>query len=181
MKKMLNSLYITKQETYLHKERDTVVIKQGNEKLAQYPLINIANIFCFGQVSVSPFLMGHCGEKGIGLGLFNQYGKFLARVQGNQTGNVVLRRTQYRWADDNEKSASISRLIIGAKIANTRTVLMREIRNQGESPPVSEAIKRLSRNLQQIKTQNNLPNILGIEGDAASSYFSIFNEGAIPK
>lgn len=176
MKKLLNTLYITTQESYLHKERETIVIKNGGEKVAQLPIINISNIFCFGQVSVSPFLMGHCGEKGVGLAFYSQYGKFLARVQGKQTGNVVLRRTQYRWADDNKTAASIARLIIAAKIANTRTVLMREIRNQGENSIISEAINRLSRNIQQIKTQTKVENILGIEGDAAGTYFSVFNQ-----
>ena len=66
MKKMLNTLYITRQESYLHKERETIVIKQGDNKLGQFPAITIANILCFGQVSVSPFLMGFCGEHGIG-------------------------------------------------------------------------------------------------------------------
>lgn len=176
MKKMLNSLYITKQESYLHKERETIVIKNGKDKLAQFPIINISNIFCFGQVSVSPYLMGHCGENGVGLAFYSQYGKFLARVQGNQTGNVILRRTQYRWADDKQKSVSIARLIIAAKIANTRSILMREIRNQGDNVHITAAIKSLNRNLNQIKVQNNIENIFGIEGDAASSYFAVLNQ-----
>jgi len=116
VKKLLNTLYITRQESYLHKERETIVIKQGSEKLAQFPAISISNILCFGQVSMSPFLMGYCGEQGIGLAFYTEYGKFLARVQGKQTGNVLLRRTQYRWADDEGKSVSIARLMVAAKI-----------------------------------------------------------------
>lgn len=92
MKKLINTLYITRQESYLHKERETIVIKHGKEKLAQFPALTIGNILCFGQVSVSPFLMGYCGEQGIGLAFYTEYGKFLARVQGKQSGNVLLRR-----------------------------------------------------------------------------------------
>ncbi len=175
MKKMLNTLYITKQETYLHKERETIIIKNGKEKVGQFPIINISNIFCFGNVSISPFLMGHCGENGVGLAFYTQYGKFLARVQGKQTGNVVLRRTQYRWADDKEKSVSIAKLIIAAKIANSRTVLMRELRNHGENAAIEQAVKKLAINLRQIKAKQAIPDILGVEGDAASSYFAVFN------
>ena len=92
MKKLLNTLYITRQETYLHKERETIIIKQGKDRLGQFPAISIANILCFGQVSVSPFLMGFCGEQGIGLAFYTEYGKFLARVKGKQKLKVLFRR-----------------------------------------------------------------------------------------
>ncbi len=122
MKKLLNTLYITRQESYLHKERETIVIKNGDDKLAQFPALAVGNILCFGQVSVSPFLMGYCAEQGIGLAYYTEYGRFLARVQGRQTGNVLLRRAQYRWADDDEKSVSVARLMVAAKISNSRSV-----------------------------------------------------------
>ena len=89
MKKLLNTLYITRQESYLHKERETIVIKNGDERLGQFPALAIGHIICFGQISVSPFLMGYCGDHGIGLTFFTEYGRFLARVQGRQTGNVL--------------------------------------------------------------------------------------------
>src|SRR5690606_27010257 len=134
VKKLLNTIYVTRQSSYLHKERETIVIKQGDDKLGQFPVLTVGNIICFGQVSVSPFLMGHCAENGIGLAFYTEYGRFLARVQGKQTGNVLLRRAQYRWADDAEKSVSIARLVVAAKIANCRSVLQREVRNHGENP-----------------------------------------------
>jgi len=176
VKKLLNTLYITRQESYLHKERETIVIKQGKDKLGQFPAISISNILCFGQVSVSPFLMGFCGEQGIGLAFYTEYGKFLARVQGKQTGNVLLRRTQYRWADDEEKSVSIARLFVAAKIANGRSVLMREVRNHGDNPALNQAIKKLASSLRRVEYAKAVSETMGIEGDAASTYFNVFNE-----
>ncbi|MEX1032775.1 MAG: type I-C CRISPR-associated endonuclease Cas1c [Cellvibrionaceae bacterium] len=176
MKKLLNSLYITRQESYLHKERETIVVKHGGEKLGQFPALTVNNILCFGQVSVSPFLMGYCAEQGVGLAFYTEYGRFLARVHGKQSGNVLLRRAQYRWADDPEKSLSIARLVIGAKIANSRSVLMREVRNHGPNPGLKEAAERLSVSLRRCRDAKNLDEARGIEGDAASCYFSVFNE-----
>ncbi len=176
MKKLLNTLYITRQETYLHKERETIVIKQGKEKLGQFPAISINNILCFGQISVSPFLMGFCGEQGIGLAFYTEYGKFLARVQGKQTGNVLLRREQYRWADDNDKSVKIARLMVAAKIANGRSVFMREIRNHGENNILSRAISKLAISLRRSEYAKEIAEAMGIEGDAAGTYFGVFNE-----
>lgn len=176
MKKLLNTLYVTRQESYLHKERETIVIKTGNEKLAQFPILAIGNILCFGQVSVSPPLMGHCGEKGVGLSFYSEYGKFLARVQGKQSGNVLLRRMQYRWADDSEKSSSIARVMIGAKIANARSVLMRHMRNHGENSAMQQAIIRLADALRRCQNCTDLDNLRGIEGEAAAVYFSVFQQ-----
>lgn len=176
MKKLLNTLYVTRQEAYLHKERETIVIKHGDEKLGQFPALTISNILCFGQVSVSPFLMGYCGERGIGLAFYTEYGKFLANVQGRQTGNVLLRRTQYRWADDSEKSLTIARLMLSAKIANARSVLMREIRNHGENSTIQSVVEKLASSLRRIRHAGSLGEARGMEGDAASAYFSVFNE-----
>ncbi len=176
MKKLLNTLYITRQKSYLHKERETIVIKQEGEKLGQFPAISIANILCFGQVGVSPFLMGYCGEQGIGLAFYSQYGKFLARIQGPQTGNVLLRRAQYRWADCDNKALAIARLMVAAKVANGRSVLMREIRNHGENNTLSDAVRRLATNLRRAKQAQSVAEAMGIEGDAANIYFGVFNE-----
>ncbi|MCG7864752.1 MAG: type I-C CRISPR-associated endonuclease Cas1c [Candidatus Thiodiazotropha taylori] len=176
MKKLLNTLYVTRQKSYLHKERETIVIKQEGDKLGQFPAISIANILCFGQVSVSPFLMGYCGEQGIGLAFYSEYGKFLARVQGPQTGNVLLRRAQYRWADSDDRALSIARLMVAAKIANGRAVLMREIRNHGENSALSEAVSRLATSLRRAKQAQSVAEAMGIEGDASSIYFGVFNE-----
>lgn len=176
MKKLLNTLYITRQESYLHKERETVVIKNGDDKLGQFPSLNIGGILCFGQISVSPFLMGYCAEQGIGLSFFTEYGRFLARVQGKQTGNVLLRRTQYRWADDPKRAVSIARLIVAAKIANGRSVLLRELRNHGDNSMLALAADRLAVNLRRVKNAHTVAEAMGMEGDAASTYFSVFNE-----
>lgn len=176
MKKLLNTLYITRQKSYLHKERETIVVKLKDEKLAQFPALTITNILCFGQVSVSPFLMGYCGEQGIGLSFYTEYGKYLARVQGRQTGNVLLRRAQYRWADDEVKSVSIASLMVAAKIANGRSVLMREIRNHGANPAIELAIKKLATSLRRVREESTVSSIMGIEGDAANIYFGVFNE-----
>lgn len=175
MKKLLNSLYITRQETYLHKDRETLVIMQGSERLGQFPILTIGNILCFGQVSVSPALMGFCGEKGVGLSFYSLYGKFLARVLGKQTGNVLLRRTQYRWADEEARSVFIARTMVGAKIANCRSVLLRELRNHGESVLLTQSAEKLFSSMQRVQLAQGIEQLMGIEGEAAAIYFGVFN------
>ncbi|MEY4285535.1 MAG: CRISPR-associated protein Cas1 [Pseudomonadota bacterium] len=175
MKKLLNTLYITRPECYLHKERETVVIKQGDDKLGQFPMLALQNIYCFGQVSVSPALMAACIESGVGLSFFTEFGKFQAQVVGAPKGNVLLRRTQYRWADDEDKSVSVARLMIAAKVGNCRAVLMREQRNHGANDALEQAAQHLAAMLGNIRHARSVPQLMGLEGEAARVYFGVFS------
>ncbi len=176
MKKLLNTLYITSQETYLHKERETIIIKQKDEKLGQFPSLALGNILCFGRISVSPFLMGYLSQKGIGLSFFTEYGRFLARVQGPESGNVLLRRSQYRWADDPEKCISVARLMIAAKISNSRAVIQRDLRNHGDNKTLREAVDKLATSLRSVQQTKTADSLMGVEGDAANCYFSVLQQ-----
>ena len=120
--------------------------------------------------------MGYCADKAIGLSFFTEYGRFLAQVHGKPTGNVLLRRDQYRWADDATKSNAVARLIIAAKIANSRSVLQREIRNHGKNEVIEKAISALRGSVSRVKKTTHLDSTRGMEGDAAAVYFSAFNQ-----
>ena len=172
MKKLQNTLYITTQGSYLHKERETLVVEQDRKKVAQLPIHSIGHIFCFGNVLVSPFLLEFCGEYGVNLAFFFFFVRFLGRFVGRLCGNVLLRRAQYRQSENNP--IPISRNIIAAKIQASKRVLQRQIRNHGENEAVQAAIAALNASLQQLKRADSLDNIRGIEGDAAARYFGVF-------
>jgi CRISPR-associated protein Cas1 len=138
-------------------------------------MLALQNILCFGQVSVSPGLMAACLETGVGLSFFTEFGKFQAQVMGMPKGNVLLRRTQYRWADDEEKSVSVARLMIAAKVGNCRAVLMREQRNHGANDALAYAVEKMTALLENIRHARYVPQLMGLEGEAASIYFGVFN------
>ncbi len=178
MKKLLNTLFVTTQGAYLHKEGEAVAIRNGDELLLRLPSHTIENIVCFGRVSLSPPLMGLCGERKIQVAYLTEYGEFQARVQGKVSGNVLLRRTQYRWADDPGKSAGIAQSMVAAKVANARTVLLRAKRESGESGgPLQGAISRLGGIGEHLlSVEEPVETIRAMEGDAARTYFSVFDE-----
>lgn len=173
MRKLQNTLYITTQGSYLHKERETLVVEQDRKKVAQLPIHSIGHIFCFGNVLVSPFLMGFCGENNVNLAFFTENSRYLGRLQGRQSGNVLLRRAQYKKSETNP--VPVARNIIAAKIQASKRVLQRQIRNHGENADIQSAITALNYSLQQLKTADNLDLIRGIEGDAAARYFGVFS------
>jgi len=170
MKKLQNSLYITKQKTYVHKERETIVISL----VLQIPIHSIKNIFCFGNVMISPFFMGHCGDNGVGISFYTEYGKFLGRFQGRESGNILLRKAQYRTSESVPEQ--LSQVFIAAKVANSRYVLQRHLRNHGGNEMVSKAIRILNQRLEAIKSVTDVDKIRGLEGDAAAVYFKVFGQ-----
>jgi CRISPR-associated protein Cas1 len=174
LKKLQNSLYVTRQGTYVHKERETIVIECERKKILQVPIHSIAGLFCFGNVLVSPALMGFCGEKGVNLAFFTEYGRFLGRLHGKQSGNVLLRRAQYHV--DDESKLRIACAVIAAKINSSRGVLQRHQRNYGENALISAVINKLASSLRQIKSVPSLDKLRGVEGDAAANYFSVFQQ-----
>ena len=178
MKKHLNTLFVTTQGAYLSKEGETIVVKIEKEARLRLPVHTIGGIVCFGNVGCSPFLMGFCAENGVGVSFLTEHGRFLARVQGPVSGNVLLRREQYRRADDPAASADVARAVLTGKIANSRTVLQRALRDHADKMAADEvafAAKRLGNCLDLLNREQPLDSLRGCEGDAAHIYFSVFD------
>ena len=178
MKHLLNTLYVTTQGSYLYKEGESVEVSVDNEIKLHVPIHTLSGIVCFGQVMCSPPLMGFCAEKEVTISFLSRSGRFLARVQGPVSGNVLLRREQYRRADNMEMSAEIARVIVAAKIMNCRTVLLRALRNRGNADDTNgilEVALHLAVLLKELEQPQSLESVRGREGEAASRYFSIFD------
>lgn len=179
MKKLLNTLYVTTQGAYLSKDGETVSVSVEKEVRLRVPIHTLGGIVCFGNVMCSPFLMGFCAENGVGLSFLTEYGRFLARVQGKVSGNVLLRREQYRKADDEVFCADAARSMLTGKIANCRAVLQRSIRDHNEKIDVEEvaaASKLMGNYIGRLEVCAVLDTVRGMEGDAARNYFSVFNQ-----
>ena len=178
MKKLLNTLYVTTQGAYLAKDGECVAVRVDNNVKLRVPVHTLGGIVCFGQISCSPFLMGFAAERGLGFSFLTENGRFLARVQGPVSGNVLLRREQYRRADSPEASAEVAKFIISAKIINARRVLQRVLRDHGirvNGPVLKKEVVHLKTCLQRLQQPVGLDVARGIEGEAANGYFSVFD------
>ncbi len=178
MKKHLNTLFVTTQGSYLSKEGECVQVKVGGEQKALIPIHTLGGMVCFGNVLCSPFLLGHCAEHGVAVSFLSENGRFLARVQGPVSGNVLLRREQYRWADDPKRSAEMARSVLTGKLANARNVLLRAARDHGDDgrdERLRSAADRLADCLRRIQHSGlSLEEVRGIEGEAGAAYFGAF-------
>lgn len=179
MRKMLNTLYVTTQGAYLHKEGETVVVKVERENRLRLPIHTLSSIVCFGQVSCSPFLLGRCAEKDVAVSFMTEYGKFLARVQGPVSGNVLLRREQYRRADCENATAKIARMFVVGKVANSRHIIHRVLRDHQDKVDgghLEQTCKSFSRYSTRLLSEGNTETIRGIEGRTARDYFDCFDQ-----
>jgi CRISP-associated protein Cas1 len=175
MKKLLNTLYVTIPNAYLSKDGETVLVRIEQETRLRVPIHTLEGIVCVGIVSMSPPLMGFCAERNVGVSFLNDHGRFLARIQGPVNGNVLLRREQYRRADDNDASAAIARSILLAKIANSRTSILRAAREH-PSQTLDQASTQLGQSLRLLASATSVDGLRGLEGDAARTYFAVFDE-----
>ncbi|MEA3415592.1 MAG: type I-C CRISPR-associated endonuclease Cas1c [Thermodesulfobacteriota bacterium] len=178
MKRHLNTLFVTTQGAYLAKEGESVIVRVKKETRLRIPVHTLGGIVCFGNVGCSPFLMGFCAERDVAISFLSEYGRFLARVQGPVSGNVLLRREQYRRADDMTFSAQMARSVLTGKLANCRTVLQRALRDHSDKldkDQVSQVSKQISYSLKRLQEDVPLNSMRGIEGDAAHVYFKVFD------
>ncbi len=179
MRKLLNTLYITSETAYLALNGETVdvLFEDGTHK--PIPLHTLESIVCFSYKGASPALMGKCAEYNISLTFFSPHGKYLAAVSSGTNGNVLLRRTQFRYADNEDKALEIAKNFIIGKLYNSKYILLRCARDhsmQADAARLRAAAENITRYLEDIRGCGSEDTLRGIEGNSAAEYFGVFNE-----
>ncbi|MEG0874825.1 MAG: type I-C CRISPR-associated endonuclease Cas1c [Clostridiales bacterium] len=178
MRKLLNTLYITTPEAYLSRDGDNIVVKIEDKEVGRRPIHIIENIVCFNYTGMNGALIRLCAEHGVAISFMDKNGGFCGRFHGKTNGNVLLRRTQYRIADDKEQSLLIAKNMILAKLANSKKTLNRAIRDHKKEldiTPLESVICSLSTSINSVQKAENEDTLRGIEGDAAKRYFSVID------
>lgn len=176
MRKLLNTLFVTTSGAYVAKEGECIVVKVDGEVRLRVPFHALEGVVCLGQVGCSPQAMEACTESGITLTFLTEHGRFLARVEGRQTGSINLRRSQYRKSCDVNDALHLSKSIVFAKILNSRQVLLRAMRDHGarhDFIAVREVVRHLRWYGLRVKDATTLDELRGLEGDTARRYFSV--------
>lgn len=172
----LNTLFITVEGTRLNKEGECVVVTLHDEKKAEVPLRHLRSVVCLARAWMTPELLESCVDSGIHVSFFGMTGRFLARVEGLPGGNVLLRRQQFRAADDVARTLALSRALVTGKLVNARQFLLHARRDAAEENrgPLEKAAQRLSGHLRALERTEDLEQVRGLEGIAARDYFEVF-------
>ncbi|MGP1275288.1 MAG: type I-C CRISPR-associated endonuclease Cas1c [Caulobacterales bacterium] len=181
MRKLRNTIYVTSEDAWLRKDGENLVVEVEGSERGRVPLHAMEGIVCFNRAGASPALLAACAGKAIAVSFLTPNGRFIARIEGPRSGNVLLRRKQYRVADNPAQSVSVVRNIVLAKAANQRVVVLRALRDHGAKLPeeASESLESAARRLLRIARRaaeaDDLDILRGFEGEAANVYFSIFD------
>ncbi|MCI2148147.1 type I-C CRISPR-associated endonuclease Cas1c [Bifidobacterium crudilactis] len=179
MRKLLNTLFVVREDSYLALENDNVVVHQDEKKIASVPLRSIEQILCFSYKGASPALMGKCSEFEVGISFFSPRGRYYCSVLGERNRNVLLRREQFRMADDEQYSLPIARSFIAGKLFNCRWVLERTKRDHAMRVNVERISSKSMVLHEAIKTLSgcvSVDGLRGVEGNAAKEYFYVFDD-----
>ena len=179
MRHLLNTLFVTSEDIYLSLDGENVVANREKEVVARYPLHTLSGILSFAYPGASPALMGACAQRGIFMAFCTPGGRFLARVCGESNGNVLLRRAQYRVADDPAQSCRIARSMVFGKIYNARWSIERTRRDHGlrvDEARLSVVSAQLKELLPQVAAETSLDSLRGLEGAGATAYFGVFDQ-----
>ena len=182
MRRHLNTLYATTENAWLRKEGENVVVKVEGTQVGRVPIHLLGGIVCFGALGVTPQLMGHCAENAVSLCFLSRNGRFLARIEGPVSGNVKLRRSQYRWSDDVGLSTKLARDAVVGKLLNQRTVVRRAARDHRKNMTLaaSDRLKVCERKLtnaaRRASNEDAKNALRGIEGESARVYYSVFDD-----
>ena len=179
MRHFLNTLFITSEDIFLTLEGENVVAKRDKTVVQRYPLHTLSSIVTFSYPGASPSLMGACAERNIGLSFFAPNGRFLARSSGESNGNVLLRRTQYRIADDSVKSCEIARTMIFGKLYNSRWSVERTCRDHSlrvDAVRLKDCTEQIKKLLGPVMEETSMETLRGFEGVGASAYYGVFDD-----
>jgi CRISPR-associated protein Cas1 len=179
MKKLLNTLYVATEGAALSKDGENVVVRVEEAERGRMPFHMLGGIVIFGPIHLSPALIGAAAARGLTIALLDRQGRFEARIEGPVSGNVLLRRAQYRVAD---AATEIVRSIVLGKLGNQRAVLMRALRDHGDTTAeparlaLELAARRLGLIMQKVEfAPLSIDELRGAEGEAANLYFAVFD------
>lgn len=178
MRKLLNTLYVTNPQAYLSKDGENIVVSLPEGK-RPFPIHNLEGVVCFGYPGASPQLMAMCAERGVALSFVSEYGKFLCRVTGKVSGNVLLRKRQYRLSENAEESGKLARDFVLGKLLNGRNVLNRFRRDYPQRCDAAflNCLELFQDNIKALyQCDLDVDSIRGIEGFAAKTYFEAFDK-----
>ena len=181
MRRYLNTLFVQTEGAWLRKDGANLVVEANGAEKGRVPIHLLGGVVCVGRVGVSSPLLGFCCESGVTVTHLTEHGRFLARVEGPVSGNVLLRREQYRRAADPAATARLVAAVVTAKTLNQRTVIRRALRDHAGTMPTAAvaALEAAERRLTDIARRagrnQGTDELRGLEGEAGAVYFAVFD------
>lgn len=177
MQDIANTLYVQTDGAILRLDHDTVIITKDNEMLNRIPLIHVESIVGIGRVTFTSPLLEKCAQTGRAVVKMSGQGRFMYRLEGPKSGNVLLRMAQFQTVTEPTRITPIVQAIVAGKLYNSRQNLMRSARDSKRSESqnlLRDVAEDMARDLRRLDGIRNVSMLRGIEGINAKRYFSVF-------
>lgn len=177
MRKLLNTLYIQTQGTYLHLDNENIRIEVEKKRKGMLPLHRIDNVVVFGNVLLSPYLIQKLARQKKSVTWLTEWGMFTARTETPISGNVLLRTAQYQHAGDEASTLKIARFIAAGKLQNQKVNLLRSARDAAEDDAnfLRKAAQDVNAQIGLLPLTDTIDEVRGVEGVAAKIHFEVFS------
>lgn len=169
----LSTLYVRNHRARIGHRRGSLLVSTPDGK-QRVPLEGIDALVLLGGGQVTSQALEACAKRGVRVAALRQSGSIRFVVSHKTGGNVHLRTALYRAVSDEGWSLAISRVVVAAKLQNSRKVLGRWSRDATDPVLAGNLARRAERLLERIPRLKEAPtpdHVRGIEGDAARIYF----------
>ncbi|PJB69690.1 MAG: subtype I-C CRISPR-associated endonuclease Cas1 [Alphaproteobacteria bacterium CG_4_9_14_3_um_filter_47_13] len=178
MPQIMNTLYVTQEDSYVRLENDTLCVEVDRQKKLQVPLHHIGSVVCFGTAGMSLPAIHRCADDGVSVILLDRNGRFKARVEGSISGNILLRQAHFAKANEPDFCLRIARNMLAGKIRNTRHLMVRGVRDNKDistedALKLKETAQYFGHVIRKLPHLDNMDSLRGAEGDAAARWFSV--------
>jgi|SRR5580658_2217089 CRISPR-associated protein Cas1 len=165
-------LIVQSQYARIGKDGETLKITDEEQGETQVRFIDISDLAVFGNVSITTPALSALLEREIPVTFHSYAGWFRGVAHGLGHRNVEVRTAQYRLSFDEVACLRFARELVAAKITNQRTMLRRNWRGPEEERRA--ALDRLAAARKSAGGAATPAALLGLEGDAAATYFRAF-------
>jgi len=164
-------LYVDEQGAEIHVTGERVIISKDDEPLQTLRLRDIERIVLIGPIDFTTPAMQAVLDAGIETHFLSIAGAYRGRLVPGEGKNVLLRRAQFRRADDAAFRTELARIIVAAKITNCRYIIQRYTRNH-PSDTLDAAEQDLAELGQRVGAMPDVGACMGVEGAAGRVYFA---------
>lgn len=173
MTRYLDSVYIRDHRARIGHRRGALTVTTPDAK-RRIPLEAIDALVLLGGAQITTQALDACVQRGVRVSSLKMSGAIRFQVGGPTTGNVHLRRAQYRVAEDEDLSMRIAKAIVAAKIQSSSRVVNRWGRDEKGSHLSDQLVSRshqIKERVARLASAGSADQVRGIEGDAARIYF----------
>ena len=169
----LSTVYVRNHRARVQHRRGSLLVSspEGSQRI---PLEAIDALVVLGGAQITTQALDACVRRGIRVAALQMSGAIRFVVNGATSGNVHLRTALFRAAMDDAGSLALSKVIVAAKLQNSRKVVDRWSRDEksaGEGDRLAVRGAQIRARIARLADADTADRVRGIEGDAARIYF----------